>query len=195
MAENTDTATTTSRAQTRRKTAATDRSTAAKKAAATRARNQAAEARKRSTAAKKAAETRRELNRTPVDRYVDFAGRAVAIQVGAALVARDNVVELAAKYNSLDKVERELRAQRRRVESDLKTFERRGATARDRFERELGRRREQVERDLRTLRSTPRDASAQANLVGSRAQNRVQTGITAGTQVAAKVVERVARVA
>jgi hypothetical protein len=114
------TATTTSRSQTRRKAAATDRSTAAKKAAATRARNQVADARKRSTAAKKAAETRRELQRTPVERYVDLAGRAVTIPVGAALVARDNVVALATKYDSLDKVERELRAQRRRIETDLR---------------------------------------------------------------------------
>jgi hypothetical protein len=193
MAENT--ATTTSRSQTRRKAASTDRSTAAKKAAATRARNQAAEARKRSTAAKKAAETRRELERTPVERYVDFAGRAVTIPVGAALVARDNVVALAAKYDSLDKVERELRAQRRRVETDLRRFERRGTTARDQFERELGRRRERVERDLRAVRGARRDAAAQADLVSSRAQNLVQTGITVGTQVAAKAVERVARVA
>jgi hypothetical protein len=193
MAENT--ATTTSRSQTRRKAAATDRSTAAKKAAATRARNQAAEARKRSTAAKKAAETRRELERTPVERYVDFAGRAVTIPVGAALVARDGVVALATKYDSLDKVERELRARRRRIETDLRRFERRGTTARDRFERELGRRRERVERDLRGLRTARRDAAAQAGLVSSRAQNLVQTGITAGTQVAAKAVERVARVA
>jgi hypothetical protein len=193
MAENA--ATTTSRSQTRRKAASTDRSTAAKKAAATRARNQAAEARKRSTAAKKAAETRRALERTPVERYVDFAGRAVTIPVGAALVARDNVVALAARYDSLDKVERELRAQRRRVETDLRRFERRGTTARDRFERELGRRRERVERDLRAVRGARRDAAAQADLVGSRAQNLVQTGITVGTQVAAKAVERVARVA
>ena len=172
MAEST--ATTTSRTQTRRKTTATGRSTAAKKAAATRARNQATEARKRSTAAKKAAETRRELERTPVERYVDFAGRAVTIPVGAALVARDNVVELAGKYSSLDKVERELRARQRRFESDLKKFERRGTAVRDRFEREL---------------------AAQAGLVSARAQNLVQTGITTGTQVAAKAVERVARVA
>jgi hypothetical protein len=185
-------ATTTSRSQTRRKAAATDRSTAAKKAAATRARNRAAEASKRSTAAKKAAETRRELERTPVDRYVDLAGRAVAIQVGAALVARDNVVALAAKYDTLDKVERELRAQRRRIETDLRAFERRGSSARDRFEQELGRRRERVERDVRGAR---RDAAAQAELVSSRFENLVQTGITAGTQVAAKAVERVARVA
>jgi hypothetical protein len=188
-------ATTTSRSQTRRKAAATDRSTAAKKAAATRARNQPAEARKRSTAAKKAAETRRDLQRTPVERYVDFAGRAVTIPVGAALVARDGVVELAGKYSSLDKVERELRAQSRRIETDLRRFERRGTTARDRFERELGRRRERVERGLRGLRSARRDAAAQSGLVGSRAQNRVQTGITAGTQAAAKAVERVARAA
>jgi hypothetical protein len=193
MAENT--ATTTSRSQTRRKAASTDRSTAAKKAAATRARNQAAEARKRSTAAKKAAETRRELERTPVERYVDFAGRAVTIPVDAALVARDNVVALATKYDSLDKVERELRAQRRRIETDLRRFERRGTTARDSFERELGRRRERVERDLRAVRGARRDAAAQADLVSSRAQNLVQTGITVGTQVAAKAVERVARVA
>src|SRR3954469_15122227 len=65
--------TTRKRSQTRTKAAATNRSTAAKKAAATRARNQAAEASKRSTAAKKAAETRRELARGPVDRYADLA--------------------------------------------------------------------------------------------------------------------------
>jgi hypothetical protein len=187
-----ETTATTNRSQTRRKSAATDRSTAAKKAAATRARNQATEARNRSTAAKKAAETRRELQRTPVERYVDFAGRAVTIPVGAALVARDSVVELASKYSSLDKVERELRARQRRIETDLRTFERRGTTARNGFEREIGKRRERVERDLRSLRTARRDASV---LVGARAQNLVQTGITAGTQVAAKAAERVARVA
>jgi hypothetical protein len=168
MAETGDAAT--NRSQTRRKAAATDRSTAAKKAAATRAHNRATEARKRSTAAKKAAETRRELERTPVERYVDFAGRAVTIPVGAALVARDNVVELAGKYSTLDRVERELRGRQRRIETDLRTFERRGEAAR-------------------------RDARARAGLVSSRVENLVQSGITVGTQVAAKAVERVARVA
>jgi hypothetical protein len=154
---------TASRTQARRKTAATDRSTAAKKAAATRARNQASEARKPSTAAKTAAETRRDLQRMPVERYVDFAGRAVTTPVGAALVARDNVVStvggLAARYSSLDKVERELRARQRRIETDLRRFERRGTTAR------------------------------------ARVESLVRSGITAGTQVAAKVSERVTRVA
>jgi hypothetical protein len=184
------------RAQTRRKTAATDRSTAAKKAAATRARNKAAEASKRSTAAKKAAATRREVERTPVERYVDYADRAVSIQVGAALAVRDSVVstvgELATRYSSLDQVERELRARRHRIETDLRKLERRGTTARNRFEREVRARRLRVERDLRGV---GRVAGAQAGLVGSQVENLVQTGITAGTQVAAKVTERVARVA
>jgi hypothetical protein len=179
----------------RRKTAATNRSTAAKKAAATRARNQAAEAVKGSTTAQKAAEARRELKRTPAERYVEFAGRAVTIPVGAALVARDNAVELATKYSTLDKVEKELRASRRRFESDLRKFERRGERARTSFERDLRARRERVERDLRTLRSARRDVGAHANLVGSRVENLVQSSLTAGTQVAAKVTERVARVA
>ena len=190
MADTPNTTTTTpaparaKRAQTRRKTAATDRSTAAKKAAATRARKQATEASKRSVAAKTAAATRREAERTLVDRYVDYADRAVSIQVGAALAVRDSVVStvggLATKYSSLDK-----------VETDLRKLERRGTTARNRFEREVRARRQRVERDLRGV---SRDAGAQAGLVGSQVENLVQTGVTAGTQAAAKLTERVARV-
>jgi hypothetical protein len=190
MAETT--ATTRSRSTTRRKTAATDRSTAARKAAATRARNQATEARKRSTAAKKAAATRRELARRPVERYAAYAGKAVTIPVGAALVARDNVAAtvggVATRYASRDKVQRELRARQRRVETELRRFERRGESARAR-----------VERDLRTLRgnvvTTRRDAGAQAGLVGARVENLVQSGLTAGTRVAARAIERAARAA
>ena len=156
----------TARTQSRRKTTATDRSTAA----TTRARNQASTARKRSTAAQKAAETRRERQRTPVE-------RVVTIQIGAALTARDTVVSTVEGLG--DKVERELQARRRRVEQDLRRFERRGETVRTR-----------VERDLRDAR---RDAEAQAGLVGARVENLVQTGITAGTQVAARVTGRAAR--
>jgi hypothetical protein len=186
-------------ARAQRKTTATNRSTAAERAAATRARNQASAARKRSTAAKKAAATRREAQRTPVERYLDVAGKAVTIPIGAALVARDNVVatvgELATRYSSLDKVEGELRARRRRVESDLRTFERRGERARIQLERELRSRSERVERDLRALHGARPDVGARANLVGARVENLVQSGVTAGTQVAARVTERVARIA
>lgn len=195
MAE-TSSSTSANRSAARRKTASANRSTAAKKAAATRARNRAAETARRSTAAKKAAEARRDAQRTPVERYADYADRAVTIQIGAALAARDSVVGtfggLATRYSSLDKVERELRDRRRRIETDLRTFERRGSTARTRFERELRRRRERVERDVRGVR---RDASAQAGLVGARVEQFVQSGLSAGTQVAARAIERGARAA
>jgi hypothetical protein len=138
-------------ATTRRKTATTDRSAAAKKAAATRARNKTAGANVRSAAARKAAETRREAARGPVGRYAGYAGRAVTIPVGAALVAHDNVAATAARYSSLDKVEREMRARRRRIDAELRRFERRGETARARVERELRESRSRVRRDLRAL--------------------------------------------
>ena len=180
-----------SRTQTRRKTASTERSTAAKKAAATRARNQATEARKRSTAARKAAETRRELARGPVERYARYAGKAVTIPVGAALVARDNVVAtvggIATRYSSRDQVERELRARQRRVETELRRFERRGESARARVERDLG----ALRGNVVTAR---RDVGAQTGVVGARVNHLVQSGITAGTRVAVKVTQRVARV-
>ena len=54
------------------------------------------------------------------------------IPVGAALVARDNVVEAAKPYTSRDTAERELTKLQRQVRTDLKKFERRGTTARNR---------------------------------------------------------------
>ena len=71
------------------------------------------------------------------------------------------------------------------IDPELRRFERRGEGARAR-----------VARDLRTLRgnvvTTRGDVGAQAGLVGARVENLVQGGITAGTQVAARAVERVA---
>ncbi len=67
----------------------TTQSTAAKKAAATRRAN----ARRRSAAAKQAAATRQLNERTPLQQAQDYAERAVLIPVGAALVARDALVE------------------------------------------------------------------------------------------------------
>jgi hypothetical protein len=204
MAEQTPTANT---ATTKRTANAARRSTTAKKAAATRSRNQAAAARKRSTAAKKAAETRAELAKTPVDRVQEYAERAVLIPVGAALVARDSMIagvdELRTSLASREKAEKELAAQRKRIQSDLKRFERRGRTERNRVERRVKKARTRVERELRQrrtrvereLRSTRKDFGAQADLLGARVENIVQTGITRGTQVATAIQERVANVA
>jgi hypothetical protein len=189
-----------SRAATTRSASATKRSTAAKKGAATRSRQQAAAARTRSTAAKKAAETRHELAKTPVDVAQEYAERALLIPFGAVLMARDKAVttveELANSLSNREKAEKELIARRKRLEAELKRFERRGRTERNRVERLLKRRvkrsRTRVERELR---STGKDVAAQADLLTARVENLVQTGITRGTQVATKVQERVASVA
>ena len=66
------------------------------------------------------------------------------IPVGAALVARDTVVEAAKPYPSRDTAERELTKLQRQVRTDLKKFERRGTTARNRVRREVKRTRTRV---------------------------------------------------
>jgi hypothetical protein len=204
MADQSPTPTT---ASTTRAANATKRSTAARKGAATRSRQRAAAARKRSTAARKAAETRAELAKTPVDRAQEYAERAMLIPFGAVLTARDRAIatveELAASLSTREKAEKELAARRKRLEADLKRFERRGRTERNRVERQVKKTRTRVERELRQrrsrfereIRATRKDVGAQANLLGARAQNIVQTGITRGTEVATKVQERVASVA
>jgi hypothetical protein len=183
---------TTNTATNARKAAATKRSTAAKKAAQTRSANQAAEARKRTAAAKKAAETRRELAKTPVDRVQEYAERAALVQVGAALVARDAVTDtfgsLRTSLGSRDKVEKELQVRRRRLEAELKRFERRGSTELKRFEREAKKTRTRVGKDVRS-------ATTQADFIVARAQNLLQTSLTAGQKAATTVQERIASVA
>ena len=94
-------------------------------------------------------------------------------------------------------------ARRKRLQADIKRFERRGRTERNRVERRVKKARTRVERELRQrrtrvereIRSTRKDVGAQADLLGARVENLVQTGITRGTQVATKVQERVASVA
>ena len=171
----------------------TAQSTAAKKAAATRRAN----ARRRSAAAKQAAATRQLNERTPLQQAQDYAERAVLIPVGAALVARDTLVE---NVTEAAKPFRTRETATRQIERDVKRFERRGTTARNRVEREVKKARTRVERELRQrrtrvereIRSTRKDVGAQADLLGARVENLVQTGITRGTQVATKVQERVA---
>jgi len=75
----------------------------------------------------------------------DYAERAVLIQLGAALTARDRVVESVgdtlSTYGSTAK-----------TQAQLRRFERRGATARNRLEREVRKARVRVERQLRERR-------------------------------------------
>jgi hypothetical protein len=83
--------------------------------------------------------------RTPIEQVQYLAERALLIQVGAGLVARDSLVSTV----------RSLSGSRTRavLGRELVRYERRGATARTRLEHEVGTTRRRVERDLRQRRS------------------------------------------
>src|SRR3954453_5377168 len=190
-------------ATTTRKAAATKRSTTAKKAAATRSRNQAAQARRRSAAAAKAAATRAENTKTPLDKAVEYAEKAVLVPVGAVLVARDNVVstveDIRTNYSTPEKAQRELRR-----------FERRGTTARNRVEREVRKTRTRVERELRQRRTRAQRVlksrrtrverelklrQKDLDLAQARVENFLQTGITTTTELSTESQKEIAAVA
>jgi|tagenome__1003787_1003787.scaffolds.fasta_scaffold20909924_1 hypothetical protein len=124
----------------------TTQSTAAKKAAATRRAN----ARRRSASAKRAAATRELNQRGPLQQAQDYAERALLVPVGAALVARDNLVDT---VTEVAKPYRKRETAQRQLERDIKRFERRGTTARNRVEREVKKARTRVERELRQRRN------------------------------------------
>ena len=216
MAETTTTPTQRSanarKATAKRKTAATKRSTAAKKGAQTRATRSGTAARKRTTRRAKATATRAERTvqvetKTGIERVADVAEKAALIQVGAVLTARDNAIstvkDLQTTYGTRAKAERKL-------ETQLRKLERRGETARKSLEREVKRTRTKVERELRQRRTRfqrqvqplVKDARAQAGSIGSqgelvstRLNDVVQSVATAGSEVAARVQERVATLA
>ncbi|HME05248.1 MAG TPA: hypothetical protein VKG38_19655 [Solirubrobacteraceae bacterium] len=77
--------------------------------------------------------------------FGDYAERAVLIQVGAALIAREKV--LAGVNDTLSSYTSPSKAQ-----AQLRRFERRGVTARNRLEREVRKTRVRVERELRQRR-------------------------------------------
>src|ERR687893_3314179 len=104
-------ATTTTRSQTQARTERQRKATA-QKAAATRRRNAA----KRSRSAKKAAETRAQAQLNTLQVVQQQAERAALIPVGAALTARDVIVEAVRPYTAgRDSAERELEKLGKRV--------------------------------------------------------------------------------
>jgi hypothetical protein len=129
----------------------TQRKATAQKAAATRRRNAA----KRSQSARKAAETRAQAELNTIQVVQAQAERAVLIPVGAALVARDAVVEAVGPYTEgRESAEREFNKLGKRVSTNLRRYERRGNTARNRAVREVKRTRTRVERELRQRRNS-----------------------------------------
>jgi hypothetical protein len=121
----------------RRTAASGTRKTAARRSTAKAASSRAST---RRTAAAKATATE---SKTGAQLIGSYAERAVLVPVGAALVARDRVVQLLDNYSTPKK-----------AEAQLKRFERRGLTARNRFERQVRKTRTRVERELRSQRRT-----------------------------------------
>ena len=109
------------------------------------------------------------------------AERALLIPVGAALIARDAVVDITKPYTS-----------RTSAEKELKKFERRGNTARNTLRREAKRTRTRVERELRQRRNevTKSVKDARGDL-----QKQVSGVGTNATQLARTVKEQVAAIA
>lgn len=83
---------------------------------------------------------------TPVAQVQNLAARALLVQVGAGLAARDSLIStvkvFSSRYRNPGALGRELRR-----------YERRGATARTSVENQMGETRTRIERDLRDRRS------------------------------------------
>ncbi len=120
------------------------RSKARAKAARKPASAKASAARRAGTRPTTQARSTRAPRQTP-GAFGDYAERAVLIQVGAYLTARDRVVstvsDTISSYSSPTK-----------AQAQLRRFERRGVTARSRLEREVRKARVRVERQLRQRR-------------------------------------------
>jgi hypothetical protein len=82
------------------------------------------------------------------------AERAALIGVGAALTARDNVVDSVKPLTRPQSAEKELQKLQRKAKTNVRKFERRGTTARNRLEREVKRTRTRVERQVRQVTNT-----------------------------------------
>lgn len=120
----------------------------ARKAAATRRRNAAAKAaaanadEATTTAATKATDAAAD-GKVGVQQVQQLAERAMLMQVGAGLTARDNLVSTVKGI-----------ADPASVQKQLADYEKRGAKARNRFERQVRTTRNKLEHDLRQRRTT-----------------------------------------
>ena len=161
----------------------TQRKATAQKAAATRRRNAA----KRSASARKAAETRAQAELNTLQVVQAQAERALLIPVGAALTARDAVIEAYKPYvEGAESREKELKGLQKRVGTSLRKFERRGNTARNRAVREVKRTRTRVERELRqrrnkavkTVKQNRRDVEKQVKSARREAEKQVETVVS-----------------
>ena len=167
----------------KRNTTAAQRSATGKQAAATRKGNEASrsaqttqtQAKRTATSGLRTVQAGAEAGKYTLDAVAVQAQRAALIPVGAALSARDSVVEAVKPYTSIDKAEKELSRLRRDVSRDLTRYERRGTSARNRVQREVKRTRTRVERELRQRRTQAERVVKRRDL--EKQVNGVQSGV------------------
>lgn len=131
-----------------------------------------------------------------VELVQQYAERAVLVPVGAALAARERVIETVAELVALYSTPH-------KAETQLKRFERRGATARNRAEREIRQTRARVERELgkrrtnvkRTvdheIKRTVDRLEKQGDQTTRCVTSQVETAVQSLTDAAAKAQERI----
>jgi hypothetical protein len=150
-----------------------------------------AKAARKPAAAKAASAKRASATASRTTTPPNYAERAVLIPVGAALIARDRVVESVtdtlSTYGSTTK-----------TQAQLRRFERRATTARNRLEREVRKARVRVERDVRqrrrSIESTLSELEERRDAVvksGGDLANRVPDIANRVPELAGKVQERI----
>jgi hypothetical protein len=178
-------------ASTRKPAAATSKPSTATKASSqtTTAKRNATVASKARTRAAKATVTEAKSGAALVGTYAE---RAVLVPVGAALTARDRVVEMVEEV--IDTF-----GTRKKAEAQLKRFERRGITARDRLERQTRKARTRAERGVTRSKTTVESRISDLDRRRSEATKAVIDGVEdVGTQVqkaASKVQDTVKSIA
>jgi hypothetical protein len=161
-----------------------------KKASATRSGNQARSSARRtqrdaqSTArnAARTASASANAAETRLEAVALTAERGVLIAAGAALTARDNVVETVRPYTRPETAQKEIERLGKKAKVDVRKFERRGTTARNRLEREVKRTRTKVERQLRQATGDVRSGNL------TKVPNRVGTAASVVAQDVQKQV-------
>jgi hypothetical protein len=153
----------------------------------------------RTTAARRAAATG--ASRGATDRVGDYAERAVLIPVGAALLARERVATSVGDVLATCSSPTKTRAQ-------LRSFERRGGTARTRLEREVRKTRTRVERELRERRrelehrrerltkglsDQVEQTQGRIERAGSQIEDALRARLDDGADLASRLQERVLR--
>jgi hypothetical protein len=106
------------------------------------------------------------------------AERAVDVPVGAALTARDRIVETVDSVSTTAKREKELKSLRTQVTRELNKFERRGGQARRKATQRVRTTRNRVEREAKSRRREVEKAVKQNRTKAERQLKKAQSAVS-----------------